>query len=197
MIRYSWAAFYFVGEYLTRVVQYAFVTYQPLNALMCTTTVTPAVSVATTVVRTAFVLGMGVSMTYTLFTAQSAIVSSVGLKSVVAAIVLIIAKIALFLPFGTTDSCRILSFGIIYSILHQHATRCTVRCVDSTPGLETGCKEQQQILGQKDLDFCVQYHFESPSKGLNRTIFVFSEKMSHVVHHILRLFLDPEFSITF
>jgi hypothetical protein len=165
LIRYSWGAFYFVGEYVTRVVQYAFVTYRPLNALMCTTTVTPIVSVATTIVRTAFVLGMGISMTFTLFTAKSAIVSSVGFKSVVAAIVLIIAKIALFLPFGILYSSRFLSHGIVYCFFHEYATRSAIRSFDSLVSVETRSKKQQQIPGENELKHWIPYYFESPTKG--------------------------------
>jgi hypothetical protein len=101
-IRYAWIAFFVVAEILSRIVQYVFITYVPI-LIICRTTVNPTVSMISTALKTAFIVSMGVSMTYTLIRAKSDVVSAIGLKSVVACIFMIVAKIALFVPYGAFD----------------------------------------------------------------------------------------------
>jgi hypothetical protein len=98
-IRYAWLGFFFIAEIVSRIVQYAFISYVPV-LILCHTVVNPTTSTISAILKTAFVICMGISMAYTIVRAKSEVVSAVGLKSVVAAIFLIIAKLALFVPFS-------------------------------------------------------------------------------------------------
>jgi hypothetical protein len=99
IIRYGWLGFFFIAEIGSRILQYAYITYVPI-LIICRTTVDPTISNISTGLKTAFIIAMGLSLTYTLIRSKSAIVSSVGLKSVIACIILIASKIALFVPFS-------------------------------------------------------------------------------------------------
>jgi hypothetical protein len=98
-LRYSWLGFFFIAEICSRILQYTFITYVPI-LIICRTTLNPVISNISTGLKTAFIIAMGLSLTFTLIRSKSAVVSSVGLKSVVACIILIISKIALFVPFS-------------------------------------------------------------------------------------------------
>jgi hypothetical protein len=135
-IRNTWLAFFFIAEIASRIAQYAFITYVPVLVL-CQTVVNPTVSTISTILKTAFIISMGVSMTYTILRAKSEVVSSVGLKSVVACIFLIIAKLALFVPFSTMNSCRYGYIGYLLCDFHYCSNGCSIGYFGPLVGLET------------------------------------------------------------
>jgi hypothetical protein len=98
--KYAWYVLYFLCEYVTRILQYVFISYAPIFTL-CRAVTHPTVSLVTTFFKIAFIVAMGVAMVLTLFASKSDVVSTVGFKSIIAAILMILAKIVLFIPFGT------------------------------------------------------------------------------------------------
>jgi hypothetical protein len=97
--RYAWLAYYFIAEFVVRIVQYAYIRYVPISVL-CRTVVDPMISAISTAIRVSFVVSMGIYLAILAIHAKSGTIAAVGLKSVVASIFLILGKIALFVPFS-------------------------------------------------------------------------------------------------
>jgi hypothetical protein len=96
--RYFYWILYFICEFGTRILNYAFITFQTIGFL-CRPQPQVEVSFATTMVKSAFVGLMGVDMIFQLIRYKNQVIQAVGLKTLIASVFLVIAKLALFLPY--------------------------------------------------------------------------------------------------
>jgi hypothetical protein len=107
--RYAWYVAFFIGEIVARLFQYIFLRFIPLSNV-CQLVLDPRISLGSTLVKTLFLISMLVPL-FLSVNSKAPVVASVGKRSVVGCIFLIIIKISLFLPYGFSP------FGVFSAIL--------------------------------------------------------------------------------
>jgi hypothetical protein len=122
VFRYAWLAYYIIAEYVKRILQYAYIRYLPISVL-CRTVVEPTISGISTGIRVSFIVSMGIFLAIAAMNAKSGTIAAVGLKTVIASIFLIVAKISLLVPFSNRISFRSCTVGSLQCVIYQLANR--------------------------------------------------------------------------
>jgi hypothetical protein len=98
MVVYGWWIFFAVGEFGTRILNFAFIGFISAGVL-CRPLVNVEVSIGTTMFKAFFVGCMGVYMVLVLLQFKETSIQKIGRKTILSSIFLVVMKLALFLPY--------------------------------------------------------------------------------------------------
>jgi hypothetical protein len=98
ILLYAWWIFFIVGEFGTRILNYSYIGFISVGVL-CRPLVNVDVSIGTTMFKAIFVGCMGIHMVLVLLQFKDGQIQTIGRKTILASIFLVVMKLALFLPY--------------------------------------------------------------------------------------------------